>query len=120
MTRWSKRTRPSGSLNRLSAGAVFAIGVPFENPRSYFLLIPARQPFITWGVSNAALKRRLMLEVLGRDIWGYQSTFCYGLLRFPHRMTGMRAAGGGLLVHSPRKPDAPTRVVLRSFGRVGL
>jgi len=59
-----------------------------------------------------------VLEQLGQDIWGSVADYHLGLLAIPHRMTVMRAAGGGLLLHSPGKPDAQTRKDLESLGAI--
>jgi len=59
-----------------------------------------------------------VLEELGRDIWGAVADYHLGLLSIPHRTTVMRSDSGGLLVHSPAKPDDAVRAQLQTLGSV--
>jgi len=59
-----------------------------------------------------------VLEELGRDIWGAVSDYHLGALSIPHRMTVMRSPSGGLLVHSPAKPDDAVQTQLQTLGTV--
>ena len=61
---------------------------------------------------------RIVLEPIGPEIWGWVTDYRLGALTVPHRMTVMRGAHGGLLVHSPAKPDAATRASLDALGPV--
>lgn len=59
-----------------------------------------------------------MLEELGQNIWGSVADYHLGLLAIPHRMTVVRTASGGLVLHSPVEPDDAIRASLESLGPI--
>lgn len=62
--------------------------------------------------------RAPMFDLIAEGVWCYRARYRFGALDFPHAVTVMRKRDGGLIVHSPAKPDDATREALRSLGRV--
>jgi Domain of unknown function (DUF4336) len=59
-----------------------------------------------------------MLEACGDSVWCHEQRIRFGGLPLWHRMTVVRLAGGGLLVHSPTRLDAELTADLRRNGAV--
>jgi len=58
------------------------------------------------------------VQSIGDDIWCHDATYTLGALAIPHRMTVTRGASGGVIVHSPCRPDEATRGALDALGPV--
>jgi Domain of unknown function (DUF4336) len=59
-----------------------------------------------------------MLQQLGDSIWTYEQFIGFGGLPLRHRMTVIRFAGGGVLVHSPTTPSAELADEIQEIGQV--
>jgi Domain of unknown function (DUF4336) len=59
-----------------------------------------------------------MLELLGDSIWAHETQIRFGGLPLSHRMTVIRLAGGGVVLHSPTRIDPCLADEIRRLGSV--
>jgi uncharacterized protein DUF4336 len=59
-----------------------------------------------------------MFRRLGENIWDHEMRILFGPIPLRHRMTVIRLADGGLLVHSPTRLDVAVQEEFRKLGPV--
>jgi len=71
---------------------------------------------MTLNLAPCAERLRTMLEPCGDSVWCHEQRVRFGGLPLWHRMSVIRVAGGGVVVHSPTSLDA---ALIADLGRIG-